>query len=179
MEFITDWKEDALRRDLTINAMSLSLDGTLYDYFEGEKHLAERRILYVGDPHSRITEDYLRILRYFRFYGRIVSTEGGHDQDTLEAIRKLAGGLQRVSAERIWAEMSRILVGNQAPHLVRLMYELGVAEYISEYIVIVIRPSVFPFQDLPFSVARKFIHFHAIITCMLAFNGEKNVLGEK
>lgn len=66
VEFTNDWKLDAERRDLTINAMSLSLDGTLYDYFEGQRHLAERRVQFVGDSRKRIKEDYLRILRYFR-----------------------------------------------------------------------------------------------------------------
>ena len=132
VEFVRDWKVDALRRDLTINSMSLSFDGTLHDYFEGEKHLAEKKILFVGDPRSRITEDYLRILRYFRFYGRIVPDEGRHDKHTLGVIKELAEGLNMVSVERIWNEMAKVLVGNHAPHLVRLMYELGVAKHISE-----------------------------------------------
>lgn len=133
VEFISDWKVDAMRRDLTINSMSLSLDGTLYDYFGGEKDLAEKRILFVGDPRSRITEDYLRILRYFRFYGRIVPDEGKHDDHTLGVISELAEGLKMVSVERIWNEMAKVLVGNHAPYLVRLMYKLGVAKHISEY----------------------------------------------
>lgn len=132
VEFVSDWKLDSLRRDLTINSMSLSLDGTLYDYFEGEKHLTEKRILFVGDPHARITEDYLRILRYFRFYGRIVPCDGRHDEPTLEAIREHAKGLQGISVERIWAEMGKILVGKHAPHLLQLMYDLGVAKHIRE-----------------------------------------------
>ena len=132
VEFIKDWKLDALRRDLTINAMSLSLDGTLFDYFQGEKHLAEKQILFVGNARSRIMEDYLRILRYFRFYGRIVPVVGRHDKDTLEAIRELAEGLSVISVERVWMEVARILVGNHAPHLVQLMYELGVAKHISK-----------------------------------------------
>lgn len=66
VEFTEDWKIDAERRDLTINSMSLAIDGTLYDYFDGEKHLKERKVLFVGDPCARIEEDYLRILRYFR-----------------------------------------------------------------------------------------------------------------
>ena len=136
VEFVNDWKLDALRRDLTINSMSLSLDGTLYDYFEGEKHLAEKRILFVGNPHDRITEDYLRILRYFRFYGRIVPCEGRHDEPTLGAIREHAEGLRGISAERIWAEMGKILVGNHAPHLLQLMYNLGVARHICEFLLV-------------------------------------------
>ena len=71
VDFTKDWKLDALRRDLTINAMGLTLDGTLYDYFNGLEHLEEKRVQFVGDATMRIQEDYLRILRYFRFYGRI------------------------------------------------------------------------------------------------------------
>lgn len=123
-----------MRRDLTINAMSLSLDGQLYDYFEGKKHLAKKKIVFVGDPHSRITEDYLRILRYFRFYGRIVPTPDMHDADTLEAIRELGEGLKKISVERIWAEMQQILVGNHAPSLMALMKELGVAKHIGRFV---------------------------------------------
>ncbi len=66
VEYTNDWKLDSERRDLTINSMSVCLDGTLYDYFEGQRHLAERRVLFVGDSRKRIKEDYLRILRYFR-----------------------------------------------------------------------------------------------------------------
>ena len=66
VEFTSDWKIDAERRDLTINAMSLNFDGVLYDYFDGQRHLAEHKICFVGDSRSRIKEDYLRILRYFR-----------------------------------------------------------------------------------------------------------------
>ncbi len=114
--------------------MSLGLDGSLYDYYDGEKHLSERKIIFVGNPHLRITEDYLRILRYFRFYGRIVPEEGKHDADTLEAIRELAHGLENISVERVWMEVSKILVGNHAPYLTELMYELGVAKHISTYV---------------------------------------------
>ena len=132
VNFIADWKLDALRRDLTINAMSLSLDGKLYDYFDGERHLNDKKILFVGNPRSRITEDYLRILRYFRFYGRIVPSADMHDVGTLEAIRELAKGLTNISVERVWAELRKILMGNHAPSLIELMYELGVARHIGK-----------------------------------------------
>lgn len=130
VEFIRDWKTDALRRDLTINAMSLTLDGVLYDYFDGQRHLTERKILFVGDARTRIREDYLRILRYFRFYGKIVPEPDHHDVATLEAIAEMVNGLKDISVERVWAEMSKILTGNHAPHLVRLMYRLKVAQAI-------------------------------------------------
>ena len=112
--------------------MSLSLDGTLYDYFEGQKHLAEKRIIFVGNAKTRIEEDFLRILRYFRFYGRIVPDVDQHDATTLETIRETADGLRGVSVERVWMEVKRILIGNHAPHLMKLMYELNVAESIGK-----------------------------------------------
>lgn len=67
VQFTTDWLLDALRRDLTINSMFLGLDGSVYDYFYGFDDLKKRRVAFVGDPQTRIQEDYLRILRYFRF----------------------------------------------------------------------------------------------------------------
>ncbi|KAH6923311.1 hypothetical protein HPB50_027124 [Hyalomma asiaticum] len=65
VEFTTDWQMDANRRDLTVNALFLGLDGTVYDYFRGIEDLEKRRVAFVGDPAQRIQEDYLRILRYF------------------------------------------------------------------------------------------------------------------
>ena len=132
VDFTKDWRLDAQRRDLTINAMSLSLDGTLYDYFDGQKHLAEKKIIFVGDAKTRIEEDFLRILRYFRFYGRIVPLEDNHDDATLETIRTTAEGLRGVSVERVWMEVKRILIGNHAPHLLKLMYDLNVADSIGK-----------------------------------------------
>lgn len=71
VQFTTDWMLDALRRDLTINSMFLGLDGSVYDYFFGYDDLKNHRVAFVGDPVTRIQEDYLRILRYFRYFLRI------------------------------------------------------------------------------------------------------------
>ncbi|KAK1796341.1 hypothetical protein P4O66_009410 [Electrophorus voltai] len=130
VEFTTDWQKDAERRDLTINSMFLGLDGTLYDYFKGYEDLQNRKVRFVGNAALRIQEDYLRILRYFRFYGRIASEPGQHDTDTLEAIRENARGLAGISGERIWVELKKMLVGNHAAHLLELIYELDLAQYI-------------------------------------------------
>ncbi|XP_054834988.1 CCA tRNA nucleotidyltransferase 1, mitochondrial [Eublepharis macularius] len=131
VEFTTDWGKDAERRDLTINSMFLGLDGTLYDYFNGYDDLKNKKVRFVGHANQRIQEDYLRILRYFRFYGRIAEKPGGdHDCKTLEAIRENAKGLAGISGERIWMELKKILAGNHVNHLVRLMYELDVAGYL-------------------------------------------------
>lgn len=130
--FTNDWRLDAERRDLTFNAMSLGLDGTLYDYFGGREDLDNHRVKFVGDPKSRIEEDYLRILRYFRFYGRIALLEDNHDEKTLNVIKECAEGLKKIAVERIWIEVSKILTGNYAPGLVLKMYELNVSQSIGE-----------------------------------------------
>ncbi|XP_072539302.1 CCA tRNA nucleotidyltransferase 1, mitochondrial [Salminus brasiliensis] len=130
VEFTTDWQKDAERRDLTINSMFLGLDGTLYDYFQGYEDLQIRKVRFVGSAALRIQEDYLRILRYFRFYGRVATEPGQHDPDTLEAIQENGSGLAGISGERIWVELKKMLVGNHASHLLELVYELGLAKYI-------------------------------------------------
>ncbi|XP_033102896.1 CCA tRNA nucleotidyltransferase 1, mitochondrial-like [Anneissia japonica] len=130
VEFTKDWVIDAERRDLTINSMFLGLDGTVYDFFNGREHLDKCDVRFVGDPTQRIQEDYLRILRYFRFFGRISPKPDGHSAHTLQAIRENAEGLAKISGERIWMELQKILVGNHAAHIVRCMYELGLAEFI-------------------------------------------------
>ncbi|KAK7590884.1 hypothetical protein V9T40_002497 [Parthenolecanium corni] len=130
VEFTTDWKIDSARRDLTINSMYLGLDGVLYDYFDGYEDLKKKRVVFVGNPDARIKEDYLRILRYFRFYGRIAPSPDSHDKSTLKAIADNAAGLSQISGERIWSELSRILVGNYAKDIIETMLSLGLGPHI-------------------------------------------------
>lgn len=132
VQFTHDWKLDAERRDLTFNAMSLTLDGSLYDYFGGREDLSKRLVRFVGDPRLRIQEDYLRILRYFRFCGRISLEADNHDQTTLNVIGECSDGLKKVAVERIWMEVSKILTGNYTPSLLHRMYELNVSQSIGE-----------------------------------------------
>jgi len=136
VEFTTDWKIDAERRDLTINSMFLDLEGRLYDYFGGRNDLLQERIAFVGNTVKRIQEDYLRILRYFRFYGRIVG-EGdpkrlkNHDIETIKDIRTNCEGLGRISGERIWSEWKKILSGRFGDQLTETMIlECGLGPYI-------------------------------------------------
>lgn len=107
VEFTTDWQADAARRDFTINAMSMDLNGRVFDYFGGQEDIKSRRICFVGDPEQRIREDYLRILRYFRFRGRI----GDHQANSYVEgiIHSTADGLEQISVERIWLETAKIL----------------------------------------------------------------------
>ncbi|GFT22259.1 CCA tRNA nucleotidyltransferase 1, mitochondrial [Nephila pilipes] len=130
VKFTTNWELDAGRRDLTINAMFLDLEGNLFDYFNGKGDLDNRQVRFVGDPDYRIQEDYLRILRYFRFYGRIAIHPDDHEAETLEAIRKNAEGLGRISGERVWMELKKILSGNYAKEIMLRMLDLGVGPYI-------------------------------------------------
>lgn len=125
VEFTTDFQLDAARRDLTINAMSVDVDGTLYDYFDGMLHLEKKQVLFVGDPVERIAEDYLRILRYFRFYGRIAVKGALWDESTISAIDKNKAGLQQISRERIWLEMQKIIVGKQVKEILQKMNSLN------------------------------------------------------
>lgn len=127
VEFTTDFKQDAERRDLTFNAMSIDMNGKIYDYFNGIDDLRNNRARFVGEPDKRIREDYLRILRFFRFQGRM--GQASVDPATLNALSKNAKGLQQISGERIWAEFQKILMGNSVEDLVRIMCSSGVAAH--------------------------------------------------
>ncbi|KAI6237055.1 hypothetical protein M3Y95_00224800 [Aphelenchoides besseyi] len=123
VEFTRDWCIDAFRRDLTINSLFLALDGTVYDYTNGIQDVRNRRVVFVGDATQRIQEDYLRILRYFRFFGRISQTNQ-HEQMNLDAIIKCRDGIKNISGERIWMELKKILIGRMAPEMMRAMLEV-------------------------------------------------------
>lgn len=122
VEYTTDWQLDANRRDLTINSLFLDLHGNVVDYFGGIRDIETRRIAFVGDARQRIQEDYLRILRYFRFFGRISDcTE--HEHDTIQAIVENKDGMAGISAERIWTELKKIVVGRMADEVLKAMIE--------------------------------------------------------
>ncbi len=121
-----NWREDAARRDFTINAMSCGHDGQIYDYFGGLNDLAASRVRFVGDPWKRIREDALRILRFFRFQGRFGSADP--DRRTLGAITDCAPLIRNLSIERIWSELRRILTGPNAASMLRLMTRAGVLD---------------------------------------------------
>jgi poly(A) polymerase len=117
--FTDDWAEDANRRDFTINAMFLNSMGKLYDFTKGYWDVQNRRVRFVGTPAERIEEDYLRILRFFRFFA--CYAKGKPDAAALAACVKLKSGLTSLSAERIRAEMLKILEAPRAVETVRLM----------------------------------------------------------
>ena len=128
VEFVKSWEEDAKRRDLTYNAMSMDMEGKVYDYFDGMDDLQDKVSKFVGDADERIKEDYLRILRYFRFQGRLSTPTW--DKDTLKAISSNVKGLQNISSERIWQEMSKVLAGNNVASIVEYMALTGTSKII-------------------------------------------------
>ena len=117
--FTDDWVADAARRDFTINALSCSPEGLLYDPFDGLKDLEAGRVRFVGDARARIHEDALRLLRFFRFhahYGR-----GAPDLDGLAAASDLAPHLAALSGERVRNELLRLLAAPDPVPVVDIM----------------------------------------------------------
>jgi poly(A) polymerase len=105
--FTDDWVEDAARRDLTFNAMSLAPDGALYDPFGGLADLEAGRVRFVGTAKNRILEDHLRLLRFFRFYAWF--GRGPFDAEGFAAAKETAHLLPKLSGERVQAEMKKLL----------------------------------------------------------------------
>jgi poly(A) polymerase len=122
--FTDDWRADAARRDFTINAMSLTRAGEVFDYFGGIADLRAGIVRFVGNPATRIAEDYLRILRYFRFFARHAT--GPADPAALAAIRAGVPGIAGLSVERVWSELVRILSAPDPRAAIDLMAALGV-----------------------------------------------------
>jgi poly(A) polymerase len=121
--FTRDWEADAKRRDFTLNALYADRDGNVFDPLHGYDDLAVGRVRFIGDPAERIREDYLRILRFFRFnayYGK-----GPLDSAGLQACVALRGGLAQLSAERICIELKRILVASRATDAIEALFDNG------------------------------------------------------
>jgi poly(A) polymerase len=121
--FGRDWKADAERRDFTMNALSMTRDGVVHDYVDGLEDLAARRVRFIGEARRRIEEDYLRILRFFRFnaaYG-----EGALDSEGLRACIVSRAGLAQLSRERVRMELVKLLVASRAPPVLEVMADTG------------------------------------------------------
>ena len=122
--FGRDWKADAGRRDFTINALYATADGTVIDHVGGLADLETRTIRFIGDAEARIREDYLRILRFFRFFARYGS--GRPDAEGLKACARLKDGLDRLSAERVWSELKKMLSARDPSRALLWMRQAGV-----------------------------------------------------
>lgn len=124
--FTDDWREDAARRDFTMNALYADpVTGEVFDYFSGIADLEARHVRFIGDPFQRIAEDHLRILRFFRFLARFGDTA---DPEGLAACTARAKDLMALSRERIADELLRLLVARDAVAVVALMHERGIFE---------------------------------------------------
>jgi poly(A) polymerase len=123
--FTDDWKEDAARRDFTINALFADpKTGQIFDYFGGLDDLAERHIRFIGDPLMRIAEDHLRILRFFRFHARF--GQGEPDAAALDACTARANDLMALSRERIADELLKLLAVADPSPTVGIMLQRGI-----------------------------------------------------
>jgi poly(A) polymerase len=122
--FGRDWNADAQRRDFTINALSVSADGRMYDYVGGLADIAAHRVRFIGDPSARIAEDYLRILRFFRFHAWYGN--GAPDVAGLHACIAARSGLDALSRERVRMEMLKLLLAPHAAPTLAVMAEAGI-----------------------------------------------------
>ena len=107
VKFSTDWKKDASRRDFTINAIYSDIDGNLFDPFNGKNDLENNVIKFIGDPEQRIKEDYLRILRYLRFY--LSYSNHKHEFETSKILKRNIVGISNLSKERLLGELKKFL----------------------------------------------------------------------
>lgn len=124
VSFGRDWKADAERRDFTINALYAEADGTVIDLVGGVADIEARRLRFIGDAEARIREDYLRILRFFRFFA--LYGAGRPDAEGLKACARLKEGLDRLSAERVWMELKKLLAAPDPSRALLWMRQAGV-----------------------------------------------------
>ncbi|MBP01331.1 MAG: CCA tRNA nucleotidyltransferase [Rhodospirillaceae bacterium] len=170
VEYTKDWFEDASRRDFTFNALSLRPDGTLFDPFGGVSDAMAGRVKFVRDPYDRIQEDYLRILRFFRFqalYGKVTP-----DAEVLSACQDMHSGLAKLSPERIQGEFFKILAAKAPLDALFAMLDSKVLSMIC--------PEIESLTDLTrllelenqFNINRN----HKLWACRLACLGASNVI---
>lgn len=126
--FTGDWVEDARRRDFTMNALYADLDGRVHDPLGGRDDLTARLVRFIGDPHDRIREDYLRVLRFFRFHAHYGT--GEPDAAGLKACAEEKEGLAQLSAERVQTELLKLLGADGAGAALRQMAATGLLSFV-------------------------------------------------
>jgi poly(A) polymerase len=135
--FTDDWAADARRRDFTMNALYCGADGTVYDPLGGYADLVARRVRFIGDPRARIGEDYLRILRFFRFTAEYAG--GRPDTEGLLASVREREGLAQLSGERVRQELMRLLKAPHALAAIEAMWDHGL---LTEVLPVAPRPAL-------------------------------------
>jgi len=143
-------EEDAARRDFTMNALYAKADGTVLDpNGEGLFDLAARRLRFIGRPEDRIAEDYLRILRFFRFHAWYADPAGGIDAEGLAACAALSDGIAHLSRERVGAEMKKLLTAPDPVPAVAAMAQSGVLAQTLPGADARLLPILIAFEDAP------------------------------
>jgi len=107
VEFLDDWKEDASRRDFSINSIYADINGNLFDPYSGKKDLEDGQIKFIGNAEKRIKEDYLRILRYIRFF--LNYSKKNHDLEIIKTIKKNLDGFSKISSDRLLDEFRKLV----------------------------------------------------------------------
>lgn len=135
VEFGASWEEDANRRDFTVNAIFMDHEGRLFDFYGGLKDISDKKIRFIGNAEERIEEDFLRILRFFRFVQRFSPLNEWDslelDDDAMNAIEKHSSKLNVISKERIFMEMKQIFSNpNNLPQVLEAMSEVGIFDVI-------------------------------------------------
>ncbi len=128
VEYTGDWQQDAQRRDFTMNALYLSPEGEVFDYHDGEKDARAGRVIFIGDATKRIEEDYLRILRFFRFFAHYGKSTP--DKKAMEACTQAAAQIETLSAERIGHEMLKLLSAKRSHHALSFMADQNILPHV-------------------------------------------------
>ena len=126
VDFTKNIEEDAARRDFTINALYLDKNGKLYDFYGGTDDIREKKIKFIGDPEKRISEDYLRIMRFFRFSAMMGLVND--NKDILDIFKNHHTKLKLISKERLWHEFSGLLKAENPVNALKEMQEVGILE---------------------------------------------------
>ncbi len=128
VEFTDNWEEDASRRDLTINAVYADEKGNVFDYYNGIEDLEKGKVKFIGSADKRIKEDFLRILRFFRFYS--IFGIGDPDKKALKACAENNENLKKLPMERIREELLKLLLTPQAVKTLKIMQENSILSYV-------------------------------------------------
>ena len=131
--FSDSWEEDSLRRDFTINSIYLKQNGEIYDPHNGIQHLKDKKIIFIGNPDERINEDYLRILRFFRFNAFYGNNNLKLSSDSIKACIKNKSKIKKLSSERVQNEFFKILNSSNPYFIISIMRKIEILDLLFEH----------------------------------------------